>query len=274
MRLPSSPKRGFTLIELLVVIAIIAILAALLLPALSRAKEKSRRISCLNNCKQMGLASQMYADDDSQGRLTGSLAQTPAGVESDDDLNWLYGFGPAYPSYIKNFKTFVCPSTKNYVRPDIWSATTYPPGSAQLIIEYNDLMDKAEGSLGTNGHSYEVFGAWHNQAVNYPRKTQKSVLTYVDTGPQSAGFGSPGPSGTFIILDQLEPHPKKNEPASYSWPHENWPNKYDGHGADGCNTVFADGHANWIGVRRWREALLRSEDYSANFITSMPPGPP
>jgi prepilin-type N-terminal cleavage/methylation domain-containing protein len=69
--------RGFTLIELLVVIAIIAILAALLLPVLSRAKEQGRRAKCISNLRQIGLACQMYGNDNREHLPTVTYSSWP-----------------------------------------------------------------------------------------------------------------------------------------------------------------------------------------------------
>ena len=79
---PKSCVRGFTLIELLVVIAIIAILAALLLPALAGAKERARRVNCKNTMRQFSLALHMYGDDNSQ-RLPSGAPNRPRPADDD-----------------------------------------------------------------------------------------------------------------------------------------------------------------------------------------------
>jgi prepilin-type N-terminal cleavage/methylation domain-containing protein len=183
-----NSRRAFTLIELLVVIAIIGILTALLLPALSQAKENGRRTTCVNNLRQVNLAIRFYADDwtDSLPALP-ELNPYPNGVGAYyKQLVKVYLglIGPASPSE----KVFICPSDPSFYTQIHHAFTSYtfngyeadsspiPRITGQKL---SAIRNPSKGAL--VGEASAFFGgAWH-PLVKPERGDEKNVMSFVDS---------------------------------------------------------------------------------------------
>jgi prepilin-type N-terminal cleavage/methylation domain-containing protein/prepilin-type processing-associated H-X9-DG protein len=160
-------QESFTLIELLVVIAIIAILAAILLPALNSARERGRAASCVSNLKQLGTAMTMYTDNNDGMTLS---------VNKNDNINgqtWALRFNR---DYIQDVNVYLCPSEPR--------ETTWKPGDA-----YGDNFTSYAMSL-----AYNYANVKTGASIQYP----SSIMMFVDA---SQKFYLPNPNARAATHD-------------------------------------------------------------------------
>jgi prepilin-type N-terminal cleavage/methylation domain-containing protein/prepilin-type processing-associated H-X9-DG protein len=206
MRFLPSERRGFTLIELLVVIAVIALLAAILFPVFSRAREKARQSSCASNIKNLGTAVLMYTQDFDETLPLAAYQVPPSDVLTWHDLT---------DAYVKNQQIWHCPS----------SAVKKTDGGGKITTHYGYNAPH----LTTMASDFSNAGTHHAVVladVNVP--TQTVLLADAKSSVDGSWCGD---DGKYLLA------PSGSD--SDCWGRPNWLH------SDGGNVLWLDGHVKW-----------------------------
>jgi len=263
MQISQADRRGFTLIELLVVIAIIAILAALLMPVLTSAREAAMRVSCTNNCKEVGIGAITYAGDNADTMPICDLPQGDnpwetsqacrvQGIPSSTITQGPYGLGMLYfNDLVKNPKVFYCPSVPDN---DLYAYDTYTgPGYPWPSIPPSYTRFNTGNAYVRCGFDYypqskqtqtlsDQYGTFTLPALTYANNTG---ITMTFNPPNTAANTVSHEPNPIKYTSQLNPAKAMAVDSLKTWALINHKYRNNPYGLD---VLFGDGHANFCVV--------------------------